>query len=103
MSGRATVHNIRHERMQEGDVYIGRAGKGQDGYFGNPFTLRSEAERSTCLAQFREYAIQRLFNDEAYLAAVKGLHGKRLFCFCAPLACHGHVLAQLAEELQSGQ
>ena len=22
------------------DVYIGRAGKGQDGYFGNPFPLK---------------------------------------------------------------
>ena len=30
------VVNIRKEAY---DVYIGRAGKGQDGYFGNPFRL----------------------------------------------------------------
>ena len=31
------VVNIRKEAY---DVYIGRAGKGQDGYFGNPFRLK---------------------------------------------------------------
>ncbi len=31
------VVNIRKKAY---DVYIGRAGKGQDGYFGNPFRLK---------------------------------------------------------------
>ena len=32
-----TVWHIRDRRP--GDVYIGRAGKSEDGYFGNPFPL----------------------------------------------------------------
>lgn len=36
------VVNIRKEAY---DVYIGRAGKGQDGYFGNPFRLKQDMDR----------------------------------------------------------
>lgn len=46
------VVNIRKEAY---DVYIGRAGKGQDGYFGNPFRLKQDMDRGGTLAGFREY------------------------------------------------
>ena len=50
------VVNIRKEAY---DVYIGRAGKGQDGYFGNPFRLKQDMDRGGTLAGFREYFYRR--------------------------------------------
>ena len=44
-------------------MYIGRAGKGQDGYFGNPFRLKQDMIRGGTLAGFREYFYRRLVND----------------------------------------
>ena len=40
--GRTRVVNIRKETC---DVYIGRAGYGKDGYFGNPFRLEATMVR----------------------------------------------------------
>ena len=47
-------------------MYIGRAGKGQDGYFGNPFRLKQDMIRGGTLAGFREYFYRRLVNDAEY-------------------------------------
>lgn len=77
-------------------VYIGRAGHGEDGYFGNPFPLHQESLRATVLAHFREYAEKRGARDPIYRRRVKNLVGKTLVCFCAPLKCHGDVLEELA-------
>lgn len=106
---KATVHNIRREQAQPGDVYIGRKnaevhvnGKpmlGYTGYFGNPFVMTNESQRSQVIADFETYARRRVVDDPVYRERVRDLHGKRLFCFCAPHACHGDVLAQLADEL----
>lgn len=78
------------------DQYIGRAGKGLGGYFGNPFTL---GEREENIQNFRTYAQLRVAEDPEYRQAVKGLAGKRLVCFCAPQPCHGDVLVELCQEL----
>lgn len=81
----------------EFDVYIGRKGHGQTGYFGNPF---NEGSRSKRIQQFKEYAIDRINTDPEYKEKIKELYGKRLGCFCHPLPCHGDVLANLAEQLK---
>lgn len=91
-----SVHNIRKETMKAGDVYIGRPGHGQDGYFGNPFVLGTGEARGGTIERFRDYAQDRMFRDPAYRERVKGLCNKRLFCFCAPHPCHGDVLSMLA-------
>lgn len=96
---KATVHNLNRESMPSDGIYIGRAGMGQDGYFGNPVKLDGK-DRQQVVVEFEEIARTRIANDAEYRARVKALHGKKLFCFCAPLACHGHVLANIAEELQ---
>jgi hypothetical protein len=63
------------------DVYIGRAGKGEEGYFGNPVT---EGTRSEKIKGFRNYAIDRVNTDNEYRQKVKALSGKTLGCFCKP-------------------
>lgn len=106
---RAVVRNIRTHVPQDGDVYIGRAGHGHDGYFGNPIrrgtpcpVCRAVHQRGgATLVCFEQYARARLTTDEVYRTRVAALHGRNLICFCAPGPCHGDTLALLAEELQS--
>ena len=78
---------------KEGDVYIGRAGRGSDGYFGNPFPLGRGVTRSSSISSYRTYFLKRVEEDAQFKARVLALKGKRLVCFCKPHACHGDVIA----------
>lgn len=79
---------------QNHDVYIGRAGNGRDGYFGNPFPLRAGEERGSTLEKYREYFLKRLETDSEFKEKVLSLQGKTLGCFCSPNACHGDIIAE---------
>ncbi len=83
-----TVVNLRREAF---DVYIGRAGKGQDGYFGNPFDVRQHG--ASAMPKFIDYFHKRLVSDHEFHTRVLALRGKRLGCFCKPRDCHGDVIA----------
>lgn len=88
------VVNLYKERY---DVYIGRPGKGQKGYFGNPFSIPPKAtaeERQICLDKYREYFYKRLSADVEFRQRVNELQGKVLGCFCKPKLCHGDVIAE---------
>ncbi len=80
-----TVVNIHHNKKY--DVYIGRPS-----IWGNPFSVR-DSSRADCIRQYREYI---LANTEL-LAKIHELRGKTLGCFCKPHACHGDILAILAD------
>lgn len=86
----ATVVDIRFAKH---DTYIGRAGDGESGYFGNPFKLKAESQRGAVLEQFKVYFFQRLERDKFFKARVLALRGHRLGCFCHPQPCHGDVIA----------
>lgn len=79
-------------RRNEYDVYIGRAGHGQDGIFGNPFSAAKDGGRERAVALYREYFLKRLRIDTEFATRVEELRGKRLGCFCAPKLCHGNVI-----------
>lgn len=74
------------------DVYIGRAGKGQDGYFGNPFKLEKGEPRGSTLVKYEEYFLKRMLNDAEFKERVLSLKGKTLGCFCKPNECHGDII-----------
>jgi hypothetical protein len=97
---RTRVINIREvpQAMPPDYVYVGRAGRGHDGYFGNPFMLSATETRERVIARFRAYANDRIAHDPIYAQRVRALRGKTLVCFCAPQPCHGDVLAELAEK-----
>ena len=89
-------------------VYVGRAGHGEDGYFGNPVARgrvcsecgqvhHAGGETLPCYARYLE---RRLQADPQFRARVAGLRSKTLVCFCAPNPCHGSLLAAAAERLQ---
>src|SRR5437868_4569152 len=91
-------------RLDPFDVYIGRAGHGHDGYFGNPFKTDhrsggyAEAAR-WALDRFERYFLDRISREPDFRARVLSLRGQRLGCFCAkkggvtaadkPWCCHG--------------
>jgi hypothetical protein len=84
------------------DVYIGRPGKGQDGYFGNPHTMgriycpacQSWHDRPSAIAAYKKDFLKRVKEDMEFFARVIELKDKRLGCFCSPLPCHGDVIAE---------
>lgn len=91
-----TVVNVRTCRdfgSRPDDVYIGRAcGRFRQSKWANPFPMRHESERDKVIQNYRAYLVQ-----SGLMADVAELRGKRLGCWCAPLPCHGNVLAELAE------
>lgn len=84
------------------DVYIGRAGHGLDGYFGNPYVVGEECGRcgklhaypAETLPCFREYFAARVLRDGEFRARVEGLRSQTLGCFCKPKPCHGDVIVE---------
>ncbi|GHV40817.1 hypothetical protein FACS1894179_07980 [Bacteroidia bacterium] len=92
-----TVVNIRTSAF---DVYIGRAGKGQDGYFGNPFRLRYGDDRGATIERYRKYFHDRLETDPEFKRRIHELKGKILGCFCKPYPCHGDVIAEYLNSMR---
>lgn len=85
-----------HCKKEPHDVYIGRPSK-----WGNPFTHK-EGTKAQFVMPTREEAIKAyeawLLQQPHLMASLHELKGKVLGCWCAPLACHGHVLARLANK-----
>lgn len=87
---------------EEYDVYIGRAGCGMEGEWGNPFSTKTTDprfkvnSRTEAIEKHKAYAIRRFNTDPEFRAKVVQLYGKRLGCFCNPKGCHGDILAELA-------
>lgn len=86
----------RISRMQpipEGGIYIGRrTGILPQSPYHNPFLIGSHGTREEVLRKFKEYWFhpeQKALRWKAW----KELPGKTLYCWCAPLACHGDVIA----------
>lgn len=93
---RPTVVNKRHEPY---NVYIGRGS-----IWGNPFSHLPESKalyrvktREDAIKQYRDW----IMLQPELLGKLPDLAGKRLGCYCAPLSCHGDVIADLVEKLDS--
>lgn len=93
------VVNLRHESY---DVYIGRAGRGEDGYFGNPVRVGglcsrcgdAHADGGSTLFCYRTYFYARLASDPEFYQRVAALRGAVLGCFCKPHPCHGDIIVE---------
>lgn len=78
-----------HCRKAPYDVYIGRPG-----IWGNPFAIGKDGSRADVIQKYREWIVAQ----PDLMNAIAGLRGKTLGCWCAPLPCHGDVLAELARQ-----
>ena len=94
--GRTRVVNIRKETC---DVYIGRAGCGKDGYFGNPFRLEATMAKGSTLGRYRKYFYHRLSTDKEFRKRIGNLQGKTLGCFCKPDPCHGDIIKEYLDRM----
>ena len=96
------VVNLHHHAF---DVYIGRAGKGFEGLFGNPCRAGAvcpecserHADGDSTLLCFERYFLRRVEHDTLFREAVLSLRGKTLGCFCFPRPCHGNVIANFVD------
>jgi hypothetical protein len=79
-------------------VYIGREmpsfGLGRSA-FANPFHIPIDGTREDVIWKYNQWIRNR---PDLVQHARQLLKGKRLVCWCKPLACHGDVLVQLIEE-----
>jgi len=84
-----------HNKKKPYDVYIGRPSK-----WGNPFS-HLEGTAAKYRVSTREEAVEKfrewIQTQPRLLADLPELKGKILGCWCKPLACHGDVLAELAD------
>lgn len=101
---KTTVINIKQApKGWENDtqfVYIGRAGRGHDGYFGNPYRIQEGQDRGSTLDKYTKYLVRRVSIDTEFYERVKELSGKTLVCFCKPNPCHGDILAEMSDRLK---
>lgn len=67
-------------------VYIGRPS-----IWGNPYTIGVNGTREEVIEKFKKYFEERIAGDKFFRSAVLHLRGKKLGCFCSPLACHGDI------------
>lgn len=79
------VVNCRHADC---DVFIGRPSR-----WAGPFFLGRDGGREDIIAKYRRWIVRQ----PGLLHDVWSLRGKVLGCDCAPLPCHGDVLAELAD------
>lgn len=78
-----------HCKQEAFDIYIGRPSK-----WGNPFIIGKDGDRTTVIRKYQQW----ISTQPSLLASIHELQGKRLGCYCAPLACHGDILADLANQ-----
>ena len=76
-----------HCKRAQHDVYIGRPS-----VWGNPFVIGKDGTREQVIAKYRAYVL----SNPQLMARIGELRGKTLGCWCAPFACHGDVLVELA-------
>ena len=96
-----SVINLYHLGSDDKDyVYVGRAGRGMDGTFGNPYQIGRDGNREAVLAAFATYFEKRLDVDPVFRNKVLSLRGQRLACFCRPtkgfqslVLCHAQIIA----------
>lgn len=65
--------------------------------WGNPFKIGREYDREAAVRAFASWLLSQGINAPT-LDEVRSLKGHVLVCHCAPLLCHGHVLACIANE-----
>jgi len=91
-----------HCKKEKFDVYIGRSSR-EKYHYGNPFAIGKDGDRQEVVRKYYAW-ISRAENQQLESERrewirnnLQALKDKTLGCFCAPLLCHGDVLAGLVD------
>ena len=96
-----TVINILKDEHDDDDpnfVYIGRRNNRlghAESKWKNPFVEDKDGTREEVVQMHKDWIV----TQPELMAALHEIKGKVLGCYCHPLACHGHYLAELADSL----
>ena len=80
-----------HCKHEPYDVYIGRPSE-----WGNPFIIGKDGSREEVIEKYRDYIMSY---QDIILRVGLELKDKTLGCWCHPKACHGDILAEIANSL----
>lgn len=70
---------------------------------GNPFVIGKDGDRQECLDKYRKYFYLQIATNCRFKAAIEGLRGKILACWCVekPISyirpdkiCHGEIIME---------
>lgn len=74
-------------------TYIGRAYRGfPESKWGNRYHIGPDGSREDVIEKW----LADLVENEELLTAIVELRAQVLLCWCKPLACHGDILAEMA-------
>ncbi len=78
-----------HLKKDRWDIYIGRGSP-----WGNVFKIGKDGDRREVIELYKWWFVQQSGKVQAARTELKG---RILGCYCSPLGCHGHFLAQVAD------
>lgn len=84
------VRKVVHCKRSRFHVYIGRPSQ-----WGNPYKEGVDGTREEVIAKYEAWLLSQ---PELVRLAKETLRDKVLGCWCFPRACHGDVLARIANE-----
>lgn len=101
-------HDVYIGRGDGGDAHLNNTGIGETGWLGNPYkttTGGGDYTRKQSIALYCGDVLHRLDQDSTFTAALAGLKGQRLACYCRQAcetnpACHGDVLVAVIDALR---
>ncbi len=73
----------------EDKVYIGRGS-----IWGNRYVIGKDGDRNEVIGMYKEWFLDKIENDAEFRKETWKLKGKALVCYCAPLLCHGNIIAE---------
>ena len=94
-----SIQVINIHKVQGDFIYIGRGS-----VFGNPFIIGKDGSREEVIEKFRSHLYTSILNLSPLGRAVLQLASCSylvLGCHCAPLACHGDVIASCIRWLRT--
>jgi RNA recognition motif-containing protein len=78
-----------HCKKANYDVYVGRPS-----VWGNPFVIGRDGDKADRIRKYRAWIMGQ---PELVARAKQELRGRVIACWCKPEACHGDILAEIAD------